>query len=96
VEIESVLKEHRSIEDVAVVGVRDEIKGEKIVAVIIPSQSVDNEEELFEELKTFVRERLAGYKVPGSFIIRESLPRTATGKVRRKQLSDELSRLGRK
>jgi acyl-coenzyme A synthetase/AMP-(fatty) acid ligase len=93
VEIENVLKDHPSIEDVAVVGVHDEIKGEKIVAVIVSSQPIPDEEKFFEEIKTFVRERLAGYKVPSGIVFKDSLPRTATGKVQRKQLSDELSRL---
>jgi acyl-coenzyme A synthetase/AMP-(fatty) acid ligase len=93
VEIENVLREHHSIEDVAVVGISSQIKGQEIVAVIVPSQPVADEGSLFEELKTFVRERLAGYKVPGRFVLKESLPRTATGKVQRKQLSEELSRL---
>jgi len=94
VEIESVLREHHSVEDVAVVGISNQIKGQEIVAVIVPSQPVTDEGSLFEELKTFVRERLAGYKVPSKFVLKKSFPRTATGKVQRKQLSDELSRLG--
>jgi acyl-coenzyme A synthetase/AMP-(fatty) acid ligase len=94
VEIENVLREHHSIEEVAVVGVNDQIKGKAIVAVIVPSQPVTDEGSLFDELKTFVHERLAGYKVPSKFVLKESLPRTATGKVQRKQLSEELSRLG--
>lgn len=94
VEIENVLREHHSIEDVAVVGISSQIKGQEIVAVIVPSQPVIDEESLFDELKTFVHERLAGYKVPSKFVLKESFPRTATGKVQRKQLLEELSRLG--
>ena len=96
VEIENVLREHPSIEEVAVVGVNDQVKGQEIVAVIIPSGPVTDEGSLFEELKTFVRDRLAGYKVPARFVLRDSLPRTATGKVQRKQLGEELSRFDTK
>ena len=94
IEIEDVLREHPWVDDVAVVGISDRHKGQAVVAVVVPSKPVNDEPALVDELKKFARERLAGYKVPERLVFRGNLPKTATGKVQRKHLSDALSELG--
>jgi acyl-coenzyme A synthetase/AMP-(fatty) acid ligase len=95
-EIEDVLVEHRLVEQIAVVGVSDAIRGQAVVAVVVPREPLADEEAAAEDLKAFAREKLAGYKVPERFVFRESLPRTATGKLQRRDLGETLSILGGK
>ncbi|MFQ3567387.1 MAG: o-succinylbenzoate--CoA ligase [Aggregatilineales bacterium] len=83
-EIEAVLREHPSIADVCVVGVDDPIWGQRPAAAIVlkPETALSQ-----ETLEAFVRERLAGYKVPRSILFVEALPHTASGKVARPQVA---------
>ena len=90
-EIESVLAEHPSVADVAVVGIPDAEWGESIVAVVEPVAGCVPDGALADELLDGCRERLAGYKCPRRVEFRASLPRTDAGKLSKRQLRDELS-----
>jgi acyl-CoA synthetase (AMP-forming)/AMP-acid ligase II len=82
-EIERVLAEHPSVQDVAVIGVPDERWGEvpKAVVVAAPGAAVDT-----EQLLAWCRERMAGFKCPKSVDIVAELPRNPTGKILKKDL----------
>ena len=82
-EIERVLAEHPSLQEVAVIGVPDERWGEvpKAVVVAKPGATVDT-----EQLLAWCRERLASFKCPKSFDIVAELPRNPTGKILKKDL----------
>ncbi|MCS7182650.1 MAG: AMP-binding protein [Thermoanaerobaculum sp.] len=82
-EVESVLVEHPQVADAAVVGVPDEVWGEKGVAFVVlrPGAAL-----AAEELVQFLRGRLANFKIPKEFLFVQELPRTAYGKVVRRQL----------
>jgi O-succinylbenzoic acid--CoA ligase len=82
-EIESVLTGHPDIEEVGVVGCPDSKFGARPLAFIVmrSGRSLDR-----PELGSFCRERLAGFKIPVDFIEMASLPRTASGKLRRQAL----------
>ncbi|WP_404444794.1 o-succinylbenzoate--CoA ligase [Sutcliffiella horikoshii] len=82
-EIEAVLVSHPSINDAGVTGMEDARWGQVPVAFVVTNKVV---ELLEEELFTFVRERLAGYKVPKSFYLVEHLPRNASNKLMRREL----------
>jgi fatty-acyl-CoA synthase len=86
-EVESVLFEHPSIAEVAVVGLPDEKWGETVVAVaaLKPGRTLT-----LEELQAFATERLARYKVPRRLQLVEALPRNPTGKVLKYQLREKL------
>jgi fatty-acyl-CoA synthase len=85
-EVEDLLLGHDAIADVAVFGVPDEDFGQRLAAqVVLQPQSAASE----EELKGFVRERLARYKVPREIEFVQGLPRTATGKLQRRQLGSD-------
>jgi acyl-CoA synthetase (AMP-forming)/AMP-acid ligase II len=82
-EVEHVLHEHPSVREVAVIGVPDEHWGERVKAVIALSQHEEPDE---ASLIDFCRERLAGFKIPRVVEIVEELPKTATGKIRKRSL----------
>ncbi|MCY0898111.1 MAG: class I adenylate-forming enzyme family protein [Firmicutes bacterium] len=86
-EIENPLKKHPAIEDVAVVGVPDPYWGERIHAVVVLREPVND-----GELEEFARRVLPSYKVPKSWSYRQSLPRTETGKILKRVLREEVRR----
>jgi acyl-CoA synthetase (AMP-forming)/AMP-acid ligase II len=82
-EVEHLLNQHPGIEEAVVVGVDDEQFGRALKAVVVPNAGHSLH---VEELKSYVAKRLARYKVPRTFIFLEELPRSATGKVLRREL----------
>jgi len=82
-EIEEVLAQHPSVDEVAVIGIPDEVRGEVPKAFVI---GVEGEVLDAKELRRFCRGRIAGYKVPRVFEIVSDLPRTPSGKVLKRML----------
>ena len=82
-EVESVLRLHEAVKDVAVIGVPDAKWGEAIKAVVVLNEAHEAGEPLAESIMDFARGKIAGYKRPKSvdFITDEKMPRTATGKI---------------
>ncbi len=90
-EVEAALASHRSIAEAAVVGVADSTWGQRVVAVIRLTDGFTSSSLLEEALRAHCRERLAGYKTPGRFVIvSDSLLRTASGKLRRGAIRERL------
>jgi acyl-CoA synthetase (AMP-forming)/AMP-acid ligase II len=87
-EIEAVLMEDPSVGDVAVVGIPDDEWGQRIEAAVVaaPGQSVDP-----EALRTRTRTKLRSSKTPDRIHVLESLPRTETGKLIRREVRGLLS-----
>lgn len=83
VEVEQVLHRHPVVDDVAVIGVPDEHWGEAVTAVVVlaPGEPLAP-----QELIDYTRERLAHFKCPKRVEIVAELPRTATGKVLKREL----------
>ncbi|MFT5690580.1 MAG: fatty-acyl-CoA synthase [Planctomycetota bacterium] len=84
-EVEAVLFEHLGVFEAAVFGVPDEKWGEAVNAAVVLKSGIVVE---VEELRTFCRERLAGYKVPKVVHLMDELPRTGSGKVAKRLLRD--------
>jgi acyl-CoA synthetase (AMP-forming)/AMP-acid ligase II len=82
-EVEDVLHSHPAVSEAAVIGVPDESWGEAIKAMVLlkPGQSVSE-----AELIKFCKERLASFKKPKSIEFVSALPRTAAGKISKKDL----------
>lgn len=93
-EIEDVLIHHPAVREVAVVGMPDEQWGQRITAVVVPTEAGAVSAaagELTDVLRAFVRERLRGSRTPDEIVVREALPYTPTGKLLRRQLAAELT-----
>ena len=88
-EIEGALVLHPAVADVAVFGLPDQEMGEFVQAVIQPADGVTGTPELAAELTAFVRQHMAGYKVPRRVDFRDSLPRMPTGKLAKGPLRAE-------
>jgi len=86
-EVEEILHEHPAVADVAVIGRPDETWGERIVAVVVArTGGAPPAADLIE----FCRGRLAGFKLPKEVVYVDSLPRSAAGKVLKRELRDRL------
>ncbi|ELZ36748.1 AMP-dependent synthetase and ligase [Halorubrum saccharovorum DSM 1137] len=89
IELEDALFEHDIVSDVAVIPAPDERWGETPKAFVVPeSGDPDDPGATPEELKAFVRERVADYKTPGEVEFVEKLPTTATGKIQKYELRE--------
>ncbi|MEV0358851.1 acyl-CoA synthetase [Nocardia sp. NPDC050697] len=80
-EVEDALALHPEVLDVAVIGVPDEEMGESVLAVVQPAPGAEPGPALAEELRGYLRERIAHYKVPRTVDFSDDLPRTPTGKL---------------
>ncbi|MDQ2727603.1 MAG: AMP-binding protein [Actinomycetota bacterium] len=86
IEVEDAVFSHPKVAEVAVIGVPDEKWGELVTALVTVSPG---EELTTEEVIAHCRTLLAGYKCPKRVEIRETLPRTATGKLQKFKLRAE-------
>lgn len=82
-EVEQVLYRHPSIQEVAVIGMPDERWGEVPMALVVPrpGQSLT-----LDQLQDFCRDKLARFKTPKHLELLDELPRTATGKILKREL----------
>ena len=84
-EVEQVLGGHSRVTDIAVYAVDDPEWGQRVCAAVVGDVTED-------ELAAYARDRLAPPKRPKTWVFHDVLPRTLTGKVRRAELSEGLSR----
>ena len=85
-EVENVLIHHPDVEQVAVVGVSDELRGEVVKAFVVLRRGAQT---TATDLAEFARRYLASYKVPRVFEFRDALPLTRTGKIDKRQLQEK-------
>ena len=82
-EVEDLLADHQQIEEVAVVGVQDDEFGQRLKAFVVPRNGATLSE---DEVRAYVKENLARYKVPRDVVFVQELPRNATGKILKREL----------
>ncbi|MGZ5316541.1 MAG: AMP-binding protein [Solirubrobacterales bacterium] len=85
-EVEDLLADHEAVAEVAAIGVGDEKFGQRLKAFVVTQDGKDVSE---DELKSHVKQNLAGYKVPREVVFIDELPRNATGKVLKRDLAGE-------
>jgi fatty-acyl-CoA synthase len=84
-EVEELLSSHESISEAAVIGVDDEQFGQRLKAFVVTRGGANLSE---DEVKGYVKENLARYKVPRDVAFLDELPRNATGKVLKRELDE--------
>tara|TARA_B100000965_G_scaffold8593_1_gene6660 strand:- start:748 stop:1713 length:966 start_codon:yes stop_codon:yes gene_type:complete len=85
-EIESALVSHKSVAEAAVVGKKDEIKGEAIVAFVSLEKDFNKSLDLINDLKKHVVDEIGIIARPEKIIISDALPKTRSGKIMRRIL----------
>jgi acyl-CoA synthetase (AMP-forming)/AMP-acid ligase II len=84
-EVEDLLSRHDAVAEVAALGVEDKDFGQRLRAFVVLEQGKQVSE---DDLKGYVKENLARYKVPREFVFMDELPRNATGKVLKRELAE--------
>jgi fatty-acyl-CoA synthase len=88
-EIEAVLYEHPAVSDVAVVGVPDQRWGEQVAAFVRLAEGASATP---DQLSAHVRQRLAAYKAPRTWVFVDSFPLTGSGKIQKFVLRDQYTK----
>ncbi|WIY82782.1 AMP-binding protein [Propionimicrobium sp. PCR01-08-3] len=86
-EVEQAMRDHDGIDDIAVVGLANELGVEEVVAAVVTTDGLLPN---VDELRHSVKERLAAYKVPRRFFVVTELPRNEMGKVLRREVRSRL------
>ena len=85
-EVEDVIFTHPAVVEAAVIGVPDEYRGEAVKAFVVLKPEMSTS---VEEIVEFCKERMAKYKVPSHVVFVPALPKSAVGKVLRRELREE-------
>lgn len=87
-EVESALIEHPAVAESAVVGKKDDMRGELVKAYVILAKGYEPSDALAKEIQDFVKSTTAPYKYPREIEFPDELPKTISGKIRRVELRD--------
>ena len=82
-EVENVLLKHPAIQEAAVVGMPDQLRGETVKAFVVSKKGLEVKS---EDIRSFCRQHLAHFKVPHSVEFRDALPKTPSGKIQKEKL----------
>lgn len=84
-EIEEVLYTHEAVKEAAVIGIPDEVWGEEVAAVLVLQ---DDQTLTPADVRAYCQDHLADYKCPRVVYYRDTLPKTATGKIQKVALAE--------
>ena len=85
-EVESAILEHPAVLEAEVIGVPDEVIGQRVKAFVVLRSGQHPSDTLADEIASQVRKKIAPFKVPKEIVFVEALHRTATGKLMRREL----------
>ncbi len=88
-EIESVMLEHAAVQECAVTGVPDEMRGTAVKATVVLAPGIEATDELTKELQAWVKAQTAPYKFPRIIDYVDELPKTVNGKIRRTAIREK-------
>ena len=85
-EVESALVSHKAVAEAAAVAAPDDVRGAVVRALVVLRPGVEPSDDLARELQDHVKAETAPYKYPRIVEFTESLPKTASGKIKRAEL----------
>ncbi len=85
-EVESALVEHKAVAEAGVIGKPDKERGEIIKAFVVLANGYTASDELLNDIKEFTKKQLAAHAYPREIEVKESLPKTRSGKIMRRLL----------
>ncbi len=88
-QLENIIDGHEKVLLSCVIGIKDDYRGQKIKAFVVPMPGVEPTEELKEELLSYCSEHIAKYAMPREIEFRTELPKTLVGKVAYRVLQEE-------
>ena len=94
-EVEEVIGRHAGVKACAVIGLPDELYGERVVAYVVPEESARRQDASFkEQLRTLCVATVSAYKCPAEFHLVDEIPLGPTGKIQRHRLKQEIMAIG--
>jgi len=88
-EVESALLEHPAVKESAVIGVPDKVRGTIVKAFVILKDGYEPSDKLVREIQNYVKHVTAPYKYPRAIEFVEEIPKTISGKIKRKELREK-------
>ena len=88
-QLENIIDSHEKVLISCVIGVKDDYRGQKVKAYVVPMPGVEPTEELKKELLDYCSGRIAKYAMPRELEFRKELPKTLVGKVAYRVLEEE-------
>ena len=94
-QLENIIDAHEKVLQSCVIGVKDDYKGQRVCAYIVPMPGVNPDDALKDELLSYCAARIARYAMPKRIEFRTELPKTAVGKVAYRVLEEEANEQSR-
>jgi long-chain acyl-CoA synthetase len=91
-QLENIIDSHEKVLLSCVIGIKDEYKGQRLKAYVVPMPGVEPTEELKQEILAHLADQVAKYAVPKELEFRTELPKTLVGKVAYRVLEEEANR----
>ncbi|MEZ5758183.1 MAG: 2-aminobenzoate-CoA ligase, partial [Emcibacteraceae bacterium] len=87
-EVEQAVMAHEAVKECAVVGAKDPDRGMIVKAFVVLNEGYERNDGLISDIQNFVKSNIAPYKYPRAIEFIDALPKSATGKLLRKDLKD--------
>ena len=88
-QLENIIEGHDKVLLSCVIGVKDDYRGQKVKAYVVPKPGIEPTEELKTEILDYCRDKIARYAMPRELEFRTELPKTLVGKVAYRVLEEE-------